>query len=380
MTESVLSKESRGVATDITNAPSAQPNLRDGFGRTISYLRLSVTDRCDLRCVYCMPAKMKFLPKKEILELEELLVIAKQFIALGVKKIRLTGGEPLVRKNILWLIEKLGQELLPTGTGGTGDSGLQGLQELTLTTNGTQLAGMAEQIFAAGVRRVNVSLDSLKPDVFARITRGGNLAAVQMALKTAQVVGLKIKINMVVMRGVNDAEVHDMIGWCGAQGYDLTFIEIMPMGNIGEEVAGNSENAGEENWSVRQSQYMPLSLVRADIMARWRLSKSDYKSGGPANYYRCEETGQKIGFITPLTNHFCATCNRVRLTTSGKLFLCLGKDNMVDLKLALRTGGAEKLRATIIDAMTQKPLSHDFVIGRNDNNPSQKRAMVETGG
>ena len=353
--------------TDNLITDAALPSLHDGFGRTINYLRLSVTDRCDLRCVYCMPAKMTFLPKKEILELEELLVIARAFIAMGVKKIRLTGGEPLVRKNILWLIEQLGRELLPSG----------GLAELTMTTNGTQLAGMAERIFAAGVRRINVSLDSLTADVFARITRGGDLAAVQMAIKTAHAVGLKIKINMVVMRGVNDGEVHDMIRWCGAHGYDLTFIEIMPMGNIGED---RQENSGEENWSVRQSQYMPLSLVRADIMARWQLSKTDYQSGGPANYYLCHDTAQKIGFITPLTNHFCAACNRVRLTTSGKLFLCLGQDDAVDLKSALRGGGEKQLKETIISAMTKKPLSHDFVIERHDNKPSQKRAMVETGG
>lgn len=342
--------------------------LRDGFGRKIDYLRLSVTDRCDLRCVYCMPKKMKFLPKKDILELEELLVIAKIFINLGVKKIRLTGGEPLVRKNILWLIEKLGGEL-------SNDSGLQ---ELTMTTNGTQLAGLAIKIFTAGIKRINVSLDSLKPDVFSRITRGGDLLQVMQAIKMAKTIGLAIKINMVVMKHINDGEVHDMIKWCGDHGYDITLIEIMPMGDIGDAVGDG--DMGEENWSLRHEQYMPLSLVRSDIMAHWQLEKSDYRTSGPANYYLCRDTGQKIGFITPLTNHFCATCNRVRLTTSGKLFLCLGKDDMVDLRAALRLGGESAVKENIINAMMKKPLSHDFVIHRGDGNISQKRAMVETGG
>lgn len=365
------------------NATSQSPNLIDGFGRHIDYLRLSVTDRCDLRCVYCMPEKMKFLPKKDILELEELLTIAKVFIELGIKKIRLTGGEPLVRKNILWLIEKLGKELVPTDN----DSYLStekkiGLRELTLTTNATQLAGLAEQIFSMGVRRINVSLDSLRADVFTRITRGGHLQQVMDGIKLAKKIGLAVKINMVVMKNINDQEVHDMIKWCGDNGYDLTFIEIMPMGDIGEETTTRKlgKENDEENWSVRSEQYMPLSLVRADIMTRWQLSKSEQKTGGPANYYLCHDTGQKIGFITPLTNHFCSSCNRVRLTTSGKLFLCLGKDDMVDIRADLRKGGVAQVKSAIINAMARKPLSHDFVISRHGHQPSQRRAMVETGG
>ncbi len=365
------------------NATSQSPNLIDGFGRHIDYLRLSVTDRCDLRCVYCMPEKMKFLPKKDILELEELLTIAKVFIELGIKKIRLTGGEPLVRKNILWLIEKLGKELVPTDN----DSYLStekkiGLRELTLTTNATQLAGLAEQIFSMGVRRINVSLDSLRPDVFTRITRGGHLQQVIDGIQLAKKIGLAVKINMVVMKNINDQEVHDMIKWCGDNGYDLTFIEIMPMGDIGEETTTRKlgKENDEENWSVRSEQYMPLSLVRADIMTRWQLSKSEQKTGGPANYYLCHDTGQKIGFITPLTNHFCSSCNRVRLTTSGKLFLCLGKDDMVDIRADLRKGGVAQVKNAIINAMARKPLSHDFVISRGGHQPSQRRAMVETGG
>ncbi|MCX8515886.1 MAG: GTP 3',8-cyclase MoaA [Alphaproteobacteria bacterium] len=362
--------------------------MQDSFGRQITYLRLSVTDRCDLRCVYCMPAMMKFLPKSEVLELEELATIATSFIGLGVKKIRVTGGEPLVRKNIIWLIERLGKELQTDG----------GLNELTLTTNGTQLGKFAPALFAAGVRRVNVSLDSLRPAVFARLTRGGDVAVVLDSIAKAKAAGLQVKINMVALRGINDIEIHDMISWCGDHGHDLTFIEVMPMGEVGITAGKTSKNDGtaqkakangnsnsgaygdEDSWAVRAEQYWPLSLLRAEVMTRWQLTRSDYRSAGPASYYDCRETGRRIGFITPLTNHFCASCNRVRLTTTGKLYLCLGQDNMVDLRAALHKGGVAHLNATIREAMKHKPLSHDFVISRWHKDPSQQRAMNQTGG
>ncbi|MEX0760589.1 MAG: GTP 3',8-cyclase MoaA, partial [Tistlia sp.] len=261
----------------------------DPFQRAITYLRVSVTDRCDFRCVYCMSEDMSFLPKAEVLSLEELDRLCSAFVDLGVRKLRLTGGEPLVRRNILWLIERLGRHL---------DSGA--LDELTLTTNGSQLGRYADQLFAAGVRRINVSLDTLDPDKFAAITRWGKLDKVLDGLAAAKAAGLEVKINAVALKGVNDDEIHRLVEWCGAEGFDLTFIEVMPMGDIGTE--------------QRLGQYWPLSMVRGELARRWTLEESDHRTGGPARYALCRETGRRIGFITPLTHNFCESCNRVRLT------------------------------------------------------------------
>ena len=331
-------------------------SLIDPFGRQVSYLRVSVTDRCDLRCVYCMAEDMTFLPKAQVLTLEELDRLCSAFVALGTRKLRLTGGEPLVRRNVMWLIERLGRHL---------DSGA--LDELTLTTNATQLGRYATDLVAAGVRRVNVSLDTLQPDKFQQITRWGDLRKVKAGLAAAQAAGLAVKINMVALRGVNDDEFDDMITWCGDLGQDLTIIEVMPMGDIGGE--------------TRVDQYMPLSMVRAQIARRWELEDLDYNSGGPARYVRVRENGVRLGFITPMTHNFCESCNRVRLTCTGTLYMCLGQDDAADLRQALRaTTSDEQLHDAIHEAISRKPKGHDFVIDRRHQRPAVGRHMSVTGG
>ncbi|MHA1570251.1 MAG: GTP 3',8-cyclase MoaA [Alphaproteobacteria bacterium] len=330
--------------------------LIDPFDRQVSYLRVSVTDRCDLRCVYCMAEDMTFLPKAEVLSLEELDRLCSAFVQLGVRKLRLTGGEPLVRRNVMWLFERLGRHL---------DSGA--LDELTLTTNGTQLHKHAAGLYAAGVRRINVSLDTLDPQKFQIITRWGKLDQVKRGLDAAQRAGLAIKINLVALRGVNDDEFDEIIAWCGSHGYDLTIIEVMPMGDIGGE--------------TRVDQYMPLSQVRAKIARHWTLEDIDYQTGGPARYTRIKETGGRLGFITPLTHNFCESCNRVRLTCTGTLYMCLGQDDAADLRQPLRASDDNQLlEAAIREAITHKPKGHDFIIDRDHTRPAVARHMSTTGG
>lgn len=327
----------------------------DPFGREITYLRVSVTDRCDLRCVYCMSEDMTFLPKRDLLTLEELDRVCSTFVDLGVRKLRLTGGEPLVRRNVMSLIRALGRHL-ETGA----------LDELTLTTNGTRLENFAKDLADAGIRRINVSLDTLDPEKFRTITRWGDLAKVMAGLDAAQSAGLQIKINTVAMRSVNDDEFNRMIEWCGTRGFDLTFIETMPMGDIDGD---------------RTQQYMPLSLVRSELDKHWTLEDSDFKTGGPARYMECVETGQRVGFITPMTHNFCESCNRVRLTCTGTLFMCLGQEDAADLRTPLRQSeGNLPLTNAIHEAIGRKPKGHDFVIDRRQNRPAVQRHMSVTGG
>ncbi len=328
----------------------------DPFGRKVSYLRVSVTDRCDLRCVYCMAEDMTFLPKAEVLTLEELERLCGAFIGLGVEKIRLTGGEPLVRKNVISLVRSLGARL--------GDGGLR---ELTLTTNGTQLVKLAPELHAAGVRRINVSLDTLNPEKFAAITRWGKLEPTLDGIFAAKAAGLAIKINAVALKGVNEDEYDAMLAWCGEHGFDLCLIETMPMGDIGGD---------------RTDQYLPLSLVRTRLKQRWTLEDTDYSTGGPARYATVRETGQRIGFITPMTHNFCESCNRVRLTCTGTLYMCLGQDDAADLRRPLRDPSVDEagLRAAIEEAITRKPKGHDFVIDRRRKAPAVARHMSVTGG
>jgi cyclic pyranopterin phosphate synthase len=327
----------------------------DPFGREITYLRVSVTDRCDLRCVYCMSEDMTFLPKRDLLTLEELDRVCSTFVDLGVRKLRLTGGEPLVRRNVMSLIRALGRHL-ETGA----------LDELTLTTNGTRLENFAKDLADAGIRRINVSLDTLDPEKFRTITRWGDLAKVMAGLDAAQSAGLQIKINTVAMRSVNDDEFNRMIEWCGTRGFDLTFIETMPMGDIDGD---------------RTQQYMPLSLVRSELDKHWTLEDSDFKTGGPARYMDCVETGQRVGFITPMTHNFCESCNRVRLTCTGTLFMCLGQEDAADLRTPLRQSeGNLPLTNAIHEAIGRKPKGHDFVIDRRQNRPAVQRHMSVTGG
>ncbi|WP_424813337.1 GTP 3',8-cyclase MoaA [Roseococcus sp. YIM B11640] len=327
----------------------------DPFGRDISYLRVSVTDRCDLRCVYCMAEDMTFLPKAEVLSLEELDRLCGSFISLGVRKIRLTGGEPLVRRNVISLVRSLGARLG------------QGLDELTLTTNGTQLARHADDLAAAGVRRVNVSLDTLDPDTFRTATRWGELDKVMGGIFAAKAAGLHVKINAVALRGVNEGEFDRMLGWCGEHGFDLCLIETMPLGETGED---------------RTEQFLPLSVVRARLKQRWTLNPTDYVTGGPARYYDVAETGTRLGFITPMTHNFCESCNRVRITCTGTLYMCLGQEDAADLRAPLRDPelGEEGLRQAILEAITRKPKGHDFVIDRRHRTPAVARHMSVTGG
>ncbi|MBR9973656.1 GTP 3',8-cyclase MoaA [Magnetospirillum sulfuroxidans] len=326
----------------------------DPFGRFVSYLRVSVTDRCDLRCVYCMAEDMSFLPKADVLSLEELERLCTAFVRKGVRRIRLTGGEPLVRRNIMSLINGLGQ-LVHDGA----------LDELTLTTNGTQLGKYAEGLAKAGIRRLNVSLDSLDPAKFAAATRWGRLDQVLDGIMAAKHAGLAIKINTVALKGLNDGEYDHLVEWCGTHGFDLCLIETMPMGEIHAD---------------RMEQYVPLSDIRADLHRRWTLSESDYRTGGPARYMDVAETGQRIGFITPMTHNFCETCNRVRVTCTGTLFMCLGQDDAVDLRTPLRCSEADQTLDRAIDAaIARKPKGHDFIIDR-DSRPAVSRHMSVTGG
>ena len=321
----------------------------DPFGRKVSYLRVSVTDRCDFRCVYCMGEDMTFLPKAELLSLEELERVCAAFIRLGVRKIRLTGGEPLVRRDVMDLVRSLGRRLG------------EGLEELTLTTNGSQLAQHASGLAAAGVKRINVSLDTLDPDKFAALTRRGSLAQVLTGIDAAAAAGLHIKINMVALRGRNDDEFDAMLAWCGARGFDLCLIETMPMGEV----------------EYRAETHLPLAEVRAGLARRWTLLPSTYATGGPARYVQVAETGQRLGFITPLSHNFCEACNRVRLTCTGRLYMCLGQEDAADLRAPLRAGGDDAaLEAAILAAIARKPKGHDFVITRT----ATARHMSVTGG
>ncbi len=327
--------------------------LIDGFGRRISYVRLSVTDRCDFRCTYCMPMDMEFLPRRDVLTLEELDAVASAFIARGVTRLRLTGGEPLVRKGFIELVNSLSRHIG------------NGLEELTLTTNGSQLARFAEPLAKAGVRRINVSLDSLDRERFRRITRRGDLGPVLEGIAAAREAGIAIKINMVALKGLNEDEILPMIAWCGELGHDLTFIETMPLGLIEED---------------RTDRYLPLTEVRARIAAHYSLSPTAERTGGPARYERVAETGQKLGFITPLTHNFCESCNRVRVTATGTLFMCLGQEDRLELRDLLREGGPEALDAALDTAMRLKPRGHDFVIDRTAPAAAVGRHMSMTGG
>src|SRR3712207_6839683 len=330
------------------------PPMIDPFGRRISYLRVSVTDRCDLRCVYCMAEDMTFLPKSEILSLEELDRLCGAFIGLGVERIRLTGGEPLVRKNVVSLFRSLGARI--------GDAGLK---ELTVTTNGTQLAKLAGDLHAAGVRRVNVSLDTLDPGVFQAVTRWGRLEQTLDGIFAAKAAGLAVKINAVALKGVNEEEFDRMLAWCGEHGFDLCLIETMPLG----EISGD-----------RTDQYLPLSLVRSRLRQRWTLEETSYRTGGPARYYTVGETGRRLGFITPLTHNFCESCNRVRLTCTGTLYMCLGQEDAADLRRPLRDPAVDDagLRQAIREAIARKPKGHDFVIDRQHNRPALARDRKST--
>lgn len=334
------------------NAP-----LIDPFGRAVTYLRVSVTDRCDFRCVYCMAEDMTFLPKADLLTLEELDRLCSAFIRQGVRKLRLTGGEPLVRRNIMGLIENLSRHL-KTGA----------LDELTLTTNGSQLSRFADALAGFGVKRVNVSLDTLDPDKFLEITRWGKFDKVMDGLAAAKDAGIAVKINAVALRGVNDDETDRLIAWCGKEGFDLTFIEVMPMGDIGSE--------------TRVDQYLPLSVLRGDIENRWTLTDLDYSTGGPARYVRVAETGRRIGFITPMTHNFCESCNRVRLTCTGTLYMCLGQDDAADLRAPLRAMPDDDtlVDKAIAEAIGRKPKGHDFIIDRRSRQPAVGRHMSVTGG
>ncbi|MDB5663106.1 MAG: cyclohydrolase subunit MoaA [Sphingomonas bacterium] len=328
--------------------------LTDSFGRRITYLRISVTDRCDLRCRYCMAEAMTFMPRSEILTLEEIAALADAFIARGVRKIRLTGGEPLIRRGVPDLAAMIGRHIA-TGA----------LDELTLTTNGTQLPKQAEALFAAGVRRVNVSLDSRDPDVFRHITRWGDVDKVLEGIAAAKAAGLRVKINMVALKGLNEDEIVPMLRWCAAEGHDLTLIETMPLGAVDED---------------RTDRYLPLDAVRADLAARFTLTPLAERSGGPARYHRVEELDARIGLITPMTQNFCEGCNRVRVTATGRLYMCLGHDDRVDLKAALRDGGRDALDALLDQAMSAKPLRHAFKIDARNAAPAVERHMSVTGG
>ena len=336
-------------------AADASASMIDPYGRSITYLRVSVTDRCDFRCVYCMAEDMTFLPRKDLLTLEELERLCTAFIEKGVKKLRLTGGEPLVRKGIVTLVESLGRHLRSGG-----------LDELTLTTNGSQLAKYAAELAAHGVRRINVSVDTLDAAKFKTITRWGDLGKVKDGIRAAQAAGLAIKINTVALKGVNDAEIPEMIRWTHGEGMDLTLIETMPLGDIEGD---------------RTDQYLPLSVVRANLMDRFTLEDIPYKTGGPARYVKVKETGGRLGFITPLTHNFCESCNRVRLTCTGTLYMCLGQEDAADLRAPLRASeGNDRLNAAIDEAITRKPKGHDFIIDRRHNKPALSRHMSVTGG
>ena len=340
----------------IDSGHKGQGALIDPFGRQVTYLRVSVTDRCDFRCVYCMSEDMSFLPKSDVLTLEELDRICSAFVSRGVRKLRMTGGEPLVRRDVMQLFHRLGRHL---------DSGH--LDELTLTTNGSQLRKYAGDLYAAGVRRINVSLDTLDADKFRSITRRGDLSQVLDGIRAAQDTGHKIKINTVALRGVNDNELDDLLRWCSNEGLDLTLIETMPMGDINED---------------RADRYLPLSMVRADLKERWTLDECDYQTGGPSRYVTIRETGQRLGFITPLSDNFCESCNRVRMTCTGILYMCLGQEDAMDLRAPLRLAPEddELLIVSIDEAIGRKPKGHDFVIDRRHKGTHIPRHMSVTGG
>ncbi len=334
---------------------SHTPRIIDPFGRAISYLRVSVTDRCDFRCTYCMAEDMVFLPKKDLLTLEELDRLCSAFIEKGVEKLRLTGGEPLVRKNIMSFVNSLSRHL---------KSGA--LKELTLTTNGSQLAKYAQELADAGVKRINVSIDTLDPIKFKEITRWGDLAKVLEGVDAAQKAGLKVKINAVALKGFNDLEIPSLMRWAHSRGMDLTLIETMPLGEIDVD---------------RTDQYLPLSLVRANLAQEFTLEESTHKTGGPARYMQVKETGGRLGLITPLTHNFCESCNRVRLTCTGTLYMCLGQEDAADLRAPLRASeGNELLSDAIDEAIGRKPKGHDFIIDRTHNKPAVSRHMSMTGG
>jgi cyclic pyranopterin phosphate synthase len=336
--------------------PAGHPApLIDPFARAITYLRVSVTDRCDFRCVYCMSENMSFLPKADLLSLEELDRLCSAFVAKGVRKLRLTGGEPLVRRGIMTLFSSLSRHL-KTGA----------LDELTLTTNGSQLGKYAAELKSHGVERINVSLDTLDPDKFRAITRWGDLKQVLAGIDAAQAVGLQVKINAVALKGVNDDELGDLVAWAHGRGMDITIIEVMPLGDIGED---------------RLGQYLPLSIVRSRLAARFAMEDIDHQTGGPARYVRVQETGGRLGFITPMTHNFCESCNRVRITCTGTLYMCLGQEDAADLRSPLRSSESnEPLYTAIDEAITRKPKGHDFIIDRRHQRPALSRHMSVTGG
>jgi cyclic pyranopterin phosphate synthase len=336
---------------NVTDATAFSRPMIDGFGRRISYVRLSVTDRCDLRCRYCMAEQMTFLPRKDVLSLEEMVALADIFIARGVKRIRLTGGEPLVRKGIDLLVPELGKRIG------------RGLDELTMTTNGTQLARHARMLFGSGVRRINVSLDSRDPERFRHITRRGDLAQVLEGIDAADAAGLRVKINMVALKGLNDDEIGAMLGWCGARGFDLTLIETMPLGEVEED---------------RTEHYRPLSEVRAQLEREFALIPSLARTGGPARYFEVDGLGIRLGMITPLTHNFCDGCNRIRVAATGTVFGCLGHDQRVELREIMRSGGAEAVDSALDRLLAGKPKGHQFKI--EAARPAVARHMSVTGG
>lgn len=336
--------------------PAGHPApLIDPFARAITYLRVSVTDRCDFRCVYCMSENMSFLPKADLLSLEELDRLCSAFVAKGVRKLRLTGGEPLVRRGIMTLFSSLSRHL-KTGA----------LDELTLTTNGSQLGKYAAELKGHGVERINVSLDTLDPDKFRAITRWGDLKQVLAGIDAAQAAGLKVKINGVALKGINEDELPDLVAWAHGRGMDITIIEVMPLGDIGDD---------------RLGQYLPLSIVRSRLAARFSMEEIEHSTGGPARYVRVNETGGRLGFITPMTHNFCESCNRVRITCTGTLYMCLGQEDAADLRLPLRSSESnEPLYTAIDEAITRKPKGHDFIIDRRHQRPALSRHMSVTGG
>ena len=337
--------------TPLQSAP-----LIDPFGREISYVRVSVTDRCDFRCVYCMSEHMAFLPRRDLLSLEELDRLIAAFVARGTRKLRITGGEPLVRHDVMRLFDSLSRHL-ETGA----------LEELTLTTNGSQLSRFAHRLYDCGVRRVNVSLDTLNPELFRQITRTGSHEQVMAGLEAAQTAGLKVKINVVALKGVNEDEFISLVQFAHARGFDITFIEVMPLGEL----------EGPE----RIDQYLPMQMVREKLSAKFTLHETDHRTAGPARYVRAAETGGRIGFITPLTHNFCESCNRVRVTCTGKLYMCLGQEDAADLRAPLRASRDDyALHAALTEAIGRKPKGHDFVIDRSVQIPAVPRHMSMTGG
>jgi cyclic pyranopterin phosphate synthase len=351
--EMALANGISALELDRANPPPRA--LIDPFARAITYVRVSVTDRCDFRCVYCMSEHMSFLPKADVLSLEELDRLCSAFVAKGVTKLRLTGGEPLVRRGIMTLVSSLSRHL-ETGA----------LHELTLTTNGSQLDKYAAELKSHGVERINVSLDTLDPDKFRAITRWGDLRKVMAGIDAAQAAGLKIKINAVALKGVNEDEIPRLLEWAHGRGMDLTVIEVMPLGDVEES---------------RLDQYLPLSMVRARLAEHFTLEDIDYQTGGPARYVRVKETGGRLGFITPMTHNFCESCNRVRITCTGTLYMCLGQNDAADLRAPLRASESDgPIHAAIDEAITRKPKGHDFVIDRRQQKPALSRHMSVTGG